>query len=47
VIDHDRTFKELLTNCFVDFIGLFFSQVTEYLEVDSLVFLDKEVFTRA
>ena len=45
MVDHDRLFKELLTTFFVEFIELFFPTVREYLEPDSLTFLDKEVFT--
>jgi hypothetical protein len=45
VTDHDRLFKELLTTFFVEFLDLFLPQVRAYLEPDSLVFLDKEVFT--
>ncbi len=43
-IDHDRLFKELLTTFFVEFLELFFPQLAEVLDRDSLVFLDKEVF---
>jgi hypothetical protein len=45
VTDHDRLFKELLTTFFVEFLELFAPSVLEYLDRDSLVFLDKEVFT--
>jgi hypothetical protein len=45
MIDHDRLFKELLSNFFIEFIELFFPDLIAYLETDSLVFLDKEVFT--
>lgn len=45
MISHDRIFKELLTVFFIDFIELFFPKVANYLEKDSIVFLDKEVFT--
>jgi hypothetical protein len=44
-IDHDRLFKELISTFFVEFIELFFPQVMDYLETDSITFLDKEVFT--
>ena len=44
-IDHDRLFKELLTNFFVDFIELFLPDVCRYLEKDSIQFIDKEIFT--
>ena len=45
MIDHDRLFKELLTTFFVEFIELFFPDVAGYLEADSIIFLDKELFT--
>jgi hypothetical protein len=44
-MDHDRLFKELLATFFVDFIDLFFPELAAYLAPDSLVFLDKELFT--
>lgn len=44
-IDHDRLFKELLTTFFVEFVEAFLPDVHAYLEPESLVFLDKEVFT--
>src|SRR5688572_29199969 len=44
-MDHDRLFKELLTTFFVEFIELFLPDVAAYLDRDSVVFLDKEVFT--
>jgi hypothetical protein len=44
-IDHDRLFKELLTIFFVDFVELFFPKLREYLDPNSVTFLDKEVFT--
>jgi hypothetical protein len=45
MIDHDRLFKELLTTFFVAFIELFLPDAAEFLEPDSVTFLDKEVFT--
>lgn len=45
MIDHDRLFKELITTFFAEFVELFFPDVNAYLDRDSLVFLDKEVFT--
>lgn len=45
MIDHDRLFKELLRAFFVEFLDLFLPDVRNYLDPDSLVFLDKEVFT--
>ncbi len=44
-INHDRLFKELLTTFFVEFIELFFPEMSDYLEADSLEFIDKEIFT--
>ena len=43
-IEHDRLFKELLSEFFADFIALFFPEVMQYLDPDSLVRLDKELF---
>ena len=45
MIDHDRLFKELLTTFFVEFLELFLPEVLAYLELDSIQFVDKEVFT--
>ena len=45
MIDHDRLFKELLTTFFVEFLELFCPEVPAYLDADSVVFLDKELFT--
>ncbi len=45
MIDHDRLFKELITTFFGEFVDLFLPDVAAYLERDSLVFLDKEIFT--
>ena len=44
-MDHDRLFKQLLTTFFAEFIELFLPEVSQYLERDSVHFLDKEVFT--
>ncbi len=44
-MDHDRLFKELLTTFFADFIDLFFPEVMQYLDRDSIAFMDKEIFT--
>ncbi len=44
-INHDQLFKELLTTFFVEFIELFFPEVLEYLDLDSITFVDKEIFT--
>jgi hypothetical protein len=45
MIDHDRLFKELLTTFFVEFLELFLPELTACLDRESLVFLDKEIFT--
>ena len=45
MIDHDRLFKELLTEFFGDFVDLFLPELAGYLDKASLVFLDKEIFT--
>lgn len=45
MIDHDRLFKELLRTFFLEFIELFLPAMREYLEPDSIEFLDKEVYT--
>jgi len=45
MIDHDRLFKELLTEFFGDFVDLFLPELAAYLDKASLVFLDKEIFT--
>ncbi len=44
-IDHDRLFKELISTFFVEFIDLFFPSVINYLDINSITFLDKEIFT--
>jgi hypothetical protein len=45
MINHDRLFKELLTEFFTDFVDLLLPDLTVYLDKNSLVFLDKELFT--
>ncbi|UFP93485.1 Rpn family recombination-promoting nuclease/putative transposase [Gloeobacter morelensis] len=45
MVDHDRLFKELLTTFFVEFVDLFFEDVSGYLDRNSISFLDKELFT--
>ncbi|MBR8836685.1 MAG: DUF4351 domain-containing protein [Stigonema ocellatum SAG 48.90 = DSM 106950] len=45
MIDHDRLFKELLSNFFAEFIELFFPDVNANWDRDSLEFLPQEVFT--
>ncbi len=44
-INHDQLFKELITTFFVEFLELFFPAVLEYLDTDSIQFIDKELFT--
>ena len=44
-MNHDQLFKELLTTFFVEFLQLFFPPVVDYLDANSVEFLDKEVFT--
>jgi hypothetical protein len=44
-INHDQLFKELLTTFFVEFLALFFPSILEYLDTDSIQFVDKELFT--
>ncbi|MGL5832195.1 MAG: Rpn family recombination-promoting nuclease/putative transposase, partial [Waterburya sp.] len=43
--NHDQLFKELLTTFFVEFLELLFPSVLEYLDTDSIQFVDKEIFT--
>lgn len=43
--NHDRLFKELISTFFLEFVDLFLPKVGAYLERDSVLFLDKEVFT--
>ena len=45
MIDHDRLFKELLSTFFVEFLELFFPDLSTGLVHDSVRFLDKEIFT--
>jgi hypothetical protein len=44
-IDHDRLFKELLTNFFLDFLKLFVPYAADLLDGNSFEFIDKELFT--
>jgi hypothetical protein len=44
-INHDQLFKELLTTFFVEFLELFFPSILEYLDTDSIQFVNKELFT--
>ena len=39
-IDHDRLFKELISTFFIEFIELFFPQVLEYIDTESIIFLE-------
>lgn len=45
MISHDRLFKELISSFFIEFIELFLPEVAEYIDRESIVFLDKEIFT--
>ncbi len=45
MIDHDRLFKELLSNFFPEFIELFFPDISNEWEPNSLQFLPLEVIT--
>ena len=42
---HDQLFKAVLQNCFRDFIRLFYPDVAERLDFESVRFLEKELFT--
>jgi len=44
-VTHDHIFKELLRVFFVEFVELFLPDVSEYIDPDSISFLDKELFT--
>jgi len=44
-MDHDGAFKELLSIFFIEFVELFLPDVAEYLDPNSLEFLNQEVFT--
>ena len=45
-MDHDRNFKELISNFFVEFVDLFLPDVSAYLDRDfAIVPMDKEIFT--
>ncbi len=44
-MDHDQLFKELLRVCFVDFLELFLPEVLEYLDVNSIEFIEQESFS--
>jgi hypothetical protein len=42
--DHDGLFKKLLRTFFLEFVDVFLPDVAEYLDRDSIEFVDKEVF---
>lgn len=41
-MNHDQLFKELLHECFVDFLDLFLPEVLQYLDVNSIEFVEQE-----
>ncbi len=43
-LEHDQLFKEVLRVCFVDFIALFLPAVRQYLDVNSIEFVEQESF---
>ena len=45
MIDHDQLFKELLSTFFFEFLELFYPQVAEKVERESISFLPQEFFT--
>ncbi len=44
-VDHDKMFKELLTNFFFEFVAAFLPDVFAYIDTSYYELLDKEVFT--
>lgn len=44
MIDHDGKFKQLFSKYFLEFIDVFFPDLAEYLERDSIALLDKELY---
>ena len=45
-MDHDRYFKELISNFFLEFVDLFLPDMSAYLDRDfAIVQMDKEIFT--
>jgi hypothetical protein len=42
--DNDKLFKELLSNLFIEFVDLFFPDLSQYLDATSVQLLDKELF---
>ena len=45
MIDHGRLIKELISTFFLEFVDLFLPKVGAYLNRNSILFLDKELFT--
>ncbi len=45
MIDHDSLFKKLIQNFFLEFIELFFPDVSDVLDKDSITFLPQEILT--
>ncbi|HEX4949361.1 MAG TPA: DUF4351 domain-containing protein [Blastocatellia bacterium] len=41
-MDHDNLFKELLRECFTDFLELFLPEVMQYLDTSSIEFVEQE-----
>jgi len=44
-MDHDRLFKQLLREFFIEFLALFFPKVLRYIDRGSIEFLPPEIFT--
>ncbi|BDA67391.1 hypothetical protein CAL7716_015570 [Calothrix sp. PCC 7716] len=45
MIDHDSLFKKLIQNFFLDFIELFFPDISDVLDKDSITFFPQEILT--
>jgi predicted transposase/invertase (TIGR01784 family) len=45
MVNHDRLFKLILSSFFAEFMDLFFPECSEYMDRESIVLLDKEIFT--
>lgn len=45
MIDHDSLFKKLIQNFFLEFIELFFPDISDVLDKDSITFLPQEILT--
>ncbi len=43
-IDHDQLFKELISNCFMEFLELFLAELANDIDPDSIRFLPQEYF---